>query len=263
MHVDPRRTKPWPGSPSAWLAGLLLLGAVGTQELAAQVQVEAGASREVVSGGREDWEEYWIRATIRPAPGTHAYGGFRHTRRFGEEDQQYEAGGGGPAGEWWTVGVDGTWSPTHRVLPRWGARARARRALPDGWGLGFGAGRRVYDEARVDHQHLEVDRSFAPFRVAYRLGFSQVSPGRSGIGHLISGSWAYAAGSSVTVGLGIGREASVLAPDRVETTTFRSASLQGAHRLDDRTAFTYRLTAYRHGDEFTRTSVGFGVRRGL
>jgi len=40
------------------------------------VDVEVGASREVLTGDREAWEDYWIRVTVRPAPSTFAYGGF-------------------------------------------------------------------------------------------------------------------------------------------------------------------------------------------
>lgn len=256
----------FPAGPTAVLAlGLFAAAPVPSPggELAAQVQVEVGASREVLSGGREDWEEYWIRATVRPAPGTYAYGGVRHTRRFGQDDQQYEAGGGVPVGDRWSVGIDGTWSPTHRVMPRWGAAARARRSLPGGWGVSLGGGRRVWDEVRVDHQEVEVDRSVGAFRGAYRIRLHQVDPGRSGVGHRLSGSWSYGAGSSVTLALGAGREALLLDADRIESATSRSISLSGLHWLDARTGLTYRLTAYRHGDAFTRTSVGVGVRRGL
>lgn len=227
------------------------------------VQVEVGASREVLSGGQEDWEDYWIRATIRPGPRSQVYGGVRHARRFGHEDQQVEAGVGTVLGRRWTLGVDGTWSPTHRVLPRWGAGGSLHRSLPGGWGVFFGGGRQVYNVTGVNYQHVGVERYIAAFRLTYRLGLHQVDRDGSGVGHLVTGTWFYGDGSGVTLGLGAGREASVLGPDRIEATSVRSAAIWGTHWIDPQTGITYRFAVHRHGDFFTRTSLGIGVRRRL
>lgn len=227
------------------------------------VDVEAGASREVLSGDRDPWEDYWIRATIRPGPGTHVYGGVRYTRRFGEDDQQFEAGGGLPLAERWSLRVDGTWSPTHLVLPIWGASGTVVHRLDPDWSLYAGGGRQEWDPTGVSRQHAGVDRHFESFRIGYRLGFHQIDTGGSGVRHGLSGSWLYGGGSNVTLGLGAGRAAAIVGPRDVRSVDARSATISGVHWLDERTGIGYNFGLHRHGDFFTRTRSSVGIRRRL
>jgi YaiO family outer membrane protein len=245
-----------------FLALPLLLPATPLFARQLPVEVEAGASREVLTG-ESDWEDYWIRATVRPAPGSHVWGGVRQTRRFGVNDQQFEGGAGLPLAETWSLGVNGTWSPTHRVLPRWGAAGELRWRLAPGWGVFFGGGRQRWVTTGVNRQHAGVERFFGPARLAYRLGFHQVDDGGSGVRHDLSGSWSYGTGSVVALGLGVGRDAVLAGEQDVRSLSAASASLSGVHWLDGRTGVTYNLVVFRHGDLFTRTGASVGVRRRL
>ena len=266
-----RRVRWWTG-----LAFLLALGplspagdsssavGMGARPLAAQlpVDVEVGASREVLSGDREPWEEYWIRATYRPATGTFIYGGARYTNRFGQEDQQYEAGTGFPLRDRWSLRADGSWSPTHRVVPIWRATGTVRHRPAAGWTLLAGGGREEWDARTVTRQHAGVERSFERFAVGYRLGFHQTDPGRNGIRHDFTGTAFYGErGNSISLGLGIGREAVPVAAGEVRSTTFRSARLSGIHWLDGQTGIDYHFAVHRHGPFFTRTTSRIGIRR--
>lgn len=112
-----RRSACAPALGAALLGALLFFPAGGAAQEAVPIDITVGAAREVLSGDRDAWEEYWVRATYRPGPGTHLYGGVRWTRRFGEDDQQFEAGGGVPL-------LSG--SPDFRRGPRSPGRARAR-----------------------------------------------------------------------------------------------------------------------------------------
>jgi YaiO family outer membrane protein len=243
---------------------LAYFGATASEALVLSgVEVEAGASREVLTRGEEPWEDYWVRAIVRPAPATHVYGGVRYTRRFGEDDQQLEAGGAAPLGALWSMRLDGTWSPTHRVLPIWAASGTLRRQLPRGWGVFFGGGRTVYEATGVNDQHVGVDRRIAAVRLEYRLQLHQIDVGGSGIHHRVTGTWFYATPSSVSLGIGTGREALVVGPGDVRNVSTLFGALWGIHWLDDRTGVSYTFAAYRHGDFFTRTTSSVGVRRRL
>lgn len=259
--------------PAVWLwmiATVLLVvpvervGFVGPEFGAAQVpiDIEAGASREVLSGGRDPWEEYWVRATIRPAPGAFVYGGVRHTSRFGEDDRQIEAGAGLPLADRWSLRLDGTWSATHRVVPHWGASGTLSYRFAPGWSLSGGGGREVWESTAVNRQHVGVDRRFDSFSVAYRLGLHQIEAGGSGVRHGLSGGWSYGGrGSSVTLALGGGRAATVVGAGDLRSTTERSARISGVHWLDDRTGIAYSFGIHRHGPFFTRNTSSVGFRR--
>lgn len=236
----------------------------GMAQDAPPVDVEVGGSREVLSGDHEAWEEYWVRATIRPAPATYAYGGVRHTRRFGQEDQQLEAGGGLPLAERWSLGLEATWSPTHRVLPIWGLAGRVTHQLSPRWSVFGGGGRHVWEPTGMNHQHVGVAHHIQRFRAAYSLGFHQIDTGGSGIRHSVDGTWAYDdLGSSIMLGLGTGRQGGAVGPGDIRSVTEQSAWVSGTHWLDGRTGVGYTFGVHRHGDFFTRSTSSVGVRRRL
>lgn len=240
------------------------VGLMGPEIAAAQmpIDIEGGASREVLSGDREAWEEYWVRATIRPAPGAFVYGGLRQTRRFGEDDRQIEAGAGLPLADRWSARGDGTWSGTHRVVPKWGASGTLTYRFAPGWSVSGGGGREVWETTAVNRQQVGLGRSFDSVSLDYRLGFHQIETGGSGVTHGLSGRWSYdARGSSVALGLGVGRAALVVGPGDLRSTTERSARLSGTHWLDDRTGIAYSFGVHRHGPFFTRSSSSVGFRR--
>lgn len=250
----------WSGVVLVWLASSATV--IAGQGL--PIEVEAGGTREVLSGDHEAWEEYWVRAILRPAPGTYGYGGVRHTRRFGEEDQQFEAGVGLPLAERWSMALDGTWSPTRRVLPIWGVSGRVTHRLTARWSVFGGGGRQVWEPTAVNRQHVGVDHHFGNFRAGYTLAFHQIETGGSGARHGLHGGWAYdRRGSSVTLGLGMGRSVGVVGPGDVRSVDERSVRVGGTHWLDDRTGVSYNFGIHRQGDFFTRSTSSVGIRRRL
>jgi YaiO family outer membrane protein len=258
------------GRPSAvrgvgpmWLVLALSATGVAAQERL-PVDIEAGASREVLSGDHEAWEEYWIRAVLRPAPGTHAYGGVRHTRRFGEEDQQFEAGVGLPLAERWSMSLDGTWSPTQRIVPIWGLSGMVTHRLSPRWSVSGGGGRAVWETTAVNHQQVGVNHHIGAFSAGYSLRLHQVESGGSGARHGLAGSWRYdGRGSHLTLGLGIGQDAAVVGPGDVRSINERSAYVSGTHWLDDRTGISFIFGVHRQGDFFTRSRSSVGIQRRL
>lgn len=225
------------------------------------IDVEVGASREVLSGDRDAWEDYWIRATYRPGPGTHLYGGVRWTSRFGEDDQQLEAGGGLPLAPRWNLAVGTTLSPTGRVLPDWGASATVAHRLSPEWSVFAGGGRQEWESTGVNSQHAGVQRHFERFLLGYQAGFHQLDAGGSGVRHSVHGSFFYGRGSAVTLGLGAGRGAAVVAPQDIRSVSERSARLSGIHWLDEHTGVSYSFGVLRHQGFFSRSTSSIGIRR--
>jgi YaiO family outer membrane protein len=242
-----------------------LLGAGGVAAQAAlPVDIEVGGSRQVLTGDNDAWEDYWIRATVRPAPGTYAYGGVRHTVRFGEEDQQLEAGLGLPVAEGWRLRLDGTWSPTQRVLPIWGLSGRLTHRLSPRWSVYGGGGRQVWEAAAVNRQHAGVTHHVGPFEAGYTLHLHQLDPGGSGLRHALHGGWSYdARGSHLRLVVGAGRDAAMVGPGDVRSLQEEFAGIWGTHWLDDRTGVGYNFGVHRHGDFFTRSTTSVGIRRRL
>lgn len=225
------------------------------------IDVEVGASREILSGDREPWEDYWIRATYRAGPGRYVYGGVRWTRRFGLEDHQLEAGGGLPLAPDWSLAVGGTLSPTGRVLPDWGASGTVTHRLSPEWSVYAGGGRQEWDSVAVNTQHVGVRRHFERFLLGYRAGFHQLDPVGSGVSHTVTGTFFYGRGSAISLGLGVGRGAAIVGSEDVRTVSERSGRLSGIHWLDEHTGVSYTFGIHRHEDFFSRSTSSIGIRR--
>ena len=96
-------------------------------------EVEAGASHEHLTGGREAWRSVYLQASGRIA--AHAFElGVRGTNRFGLDDTELSVAGTAALPQGWSVSGGLAGSTTHRILPRWAAQAAVQHGLAAGLG---------------------------------------------------------------------------------------------------------------------------------
>ena len=123
-------------------------------------EVELGASRESLTGGRADWTSTSLEGVHRFGPRQTLYGGVRETERFSLRDTEVWAGYYHPLGEKWTALVEASASGQHNVLPKSSFYGQLSRQLPDGWGLSAGLRHSEYTLSKVNLLVLGAERYF-------------------------------------------------------------------------------------------------------
>lgn len=248
-------------SARAWLAAVLAVSAG-----AAHAQnIEAGVSRETLSGGRSDWQSLYLEASHSFGERRTLYGQLRETERFGLRDTEAMAGLYWPLARSWTTLFEASVSDTHRVLPRSSVYGELHLALPQGWGVKAGLRHSEFTNAGVDVRVLGAERYFGAWRAAYTL-----YSGRPGgavdweEAHQLRLDRYYGERSSIGVAFTAGREAENVGPPLgIVVSEVESLALIGRHWLDNSWAVSYELLSHEQGALYRRRGLRIGARYGF
>jgi YaiO family outer membrane protein len=243
------------------LALLPLAGA--TAQAALPLSVEVGHSREVLTGGRADWTESYVRLTQPLGGRDHLWGQLRRTVRFEVEDVEVSSGVAVGLGAGVTGTLDASYSPTSRVLPAWSTGAGLHQALGGGWGVGVGVRHTVYSDVSVDVVSGTVERYYGPFRSAYTLALATVERESSGLTHALAQSYYYGHGSAITVGGWAGRQAVVVGVDDIRLASTHALAAWGVHWLPTGVGLSWGVGWARDAELYERTRFQLGVRSRL
>jgi YaiO family outer membrane protein len=247
--------------PRAWglLALALWAGAAFGQE------IEAGLSRETLSGGRDPWESRYLEGSWRFGERKTLYGTLRETERFGLSDSEALAGLYWPLGPAWTALVEASKSDSHRVLPRYAAYGELHYAFGRGWGVKAGLRHSEFTAAGVDVRVLGAERYFGAWRAAYTLYSGR--PERAGNweeAHQARLDRYYGERSSIGVAFTTGREAENVGPPLgIVVSPVDNLTLIGRHWLTRAWALSYELLAHEQGDLYRRRGLRLGARYGF
>jgi len=223
------------------------------------IQAELGYAHETLSNGSPDWRELYLRGKKTYRPRTALYGMFRLTERFGLSDQEFTLGGSYPLNSRWTAAVEGTYSPSAMVLPRWSATGELHRNLGGGFGLQFALRHREYATGVVDTGSLTIERYWASYRAAYTLSVSQLA-GVSTAVHIVQGNYYYGDQSSVSLSLATGQEAETVGAGVIRIIDVPSADLTVRHWLNPDWAVTVGVGLSQVGTLYTRRRAQIGFR---
>lgn len=225
-------------------------------------ELEAGASVERLSGGREDWRSAYLEAAHTLSERRALYGGARETERFGLRDTEAWAGHDFPLDARWSLQLEASTSPTHRVLPRLGAFAQLQRRLGDGWMASAGLRYRDYDAGRTNQLTAGAERYWGAWRGAYTLYLGRPDGGSTQAAHRVQLDRYYGARNSAGLSLAGGREAENQGPPAgIVTSDIRAVALVGRHWLDAHWALAYELGWHEQGDFYRRRGLRLGIRR--
>ena len=211
--------------------------------------------------GYDDWQEFMAQLAWRPDKRTTLFGAYRETERFALRDREGVAGAYLPVG---TIGsvlhAEGTWSGSHRVLPRHAYLLELAQPLGSGWVITPGLRQARYDTGDVQATWLLLEKYAGDFRFAWHAQVSRAESSGWAPAHRLSASWYGGELTFVTLTVARGREVENIPPDGLLTTDVRAASLSGSLEVAPRWALTGELAWSEQGDLYTRRTARLGTR---
>ena len=147
------------------------------------------------------------------------------------------------------------------LIPRYALSTSFTRALPGGWGLGFGVRQTEYNFSTANLLSFSAERSFGSFRGAYTLYSSRVDGAGLGNAHRFELSYLYGERNTIGLSYTTGRDIDNLAlPAALSTTDVRDWTLSGRHWLSPNWALTYDVLSQEQA-MFRRQGLRLGVSR--
>lgn len=224
-------------------------------------EIELGASRERLSGGRPDWSSLSLEGLHRFAPRQTLYGGVRETERFSLRDSEVWAGYYHPLSPTWTAQVEASASGEHRVLAKHSLFGQLSKQLPGGWGISAGLRHSEYTASRVDVLVLGAERYWGSFRAGYDLYAGRPEGAATGIAHRFSLNYYYGELSTVGIAATAGREIENVGPPfGISATEVRNLSLTGRHWMTPGWALSWDLVLHEQGSLYRRQGLRLGLR---
>jgi YaiO family outer membrane protein len=266
-------------------AGLVLAAALGAAPAAALAQaadspalpdarqavtqvrnteVEAGFTREHLSGGQPEWKSWYVEGAHDFARRHTLFGGAGQTERFGLRDDVLWAGLYYPLAREWTLLVEASHAPEHRVLARYSAFAQLHRALADGWGVAAGVRHSEYTAVYTNSLLAEVERYWGNWRGAYTLYLGRPEDAGSAAAHRLQVNYYYGERSRIGTAFTFGREVENAGPTAgIVTTDVMGLALFGRHWFAPHWAATWEVLTHDQGNLYRRTGLRLGLRYGF
>ena len=244
------------------IASLLFGSAAAAQEprpYPFEARIDAGRDR--LDRGFPDWREAAAQLSWRPGNRESAFAGYRTTERFGQRDREGFAGGYIPIpGAPTLLHVEGSWSGTHRVLPRSMALAELVQAVGSGWVLAAGGKSSRYAAADVRSAWVGAEKYVADFRFAYQGLVSRPEGASWSPSHRITGSWYRGDLTFVTLNASRGREVENVFGAGLLRSDVRAASVSAGLEVTRQWGLLFELGWTDQGDLYTRRTARIGTR---
>lgn len=218
-------------------------------------------ARDSLDRGLPSWSEVLAQLKYRPTARVTALAGYRSTERFGQRDQEGFAGAYVPmplAAA--LLHLEGSWSPTHRVLARRSSLAEVVLPLAGGWVLSVGGNESRYTAGDARAAWTGIEKYHGDFRYAYQARVSR--PGGAGWApsHRLAASWYRGDLTFATLSASRGRELENLFPAGLLRADVRAASLSAGIEIAPRWGLVAELGWVRQGELYTRRSARLGAR---
>jgi YaiO family outer membrane protein len=150
----------------------------------------------------------------------------------------------------------------HELLPRYTLTNQVMRALPGGWGLGFGVRQTEYNFATANLLSLSAERNWGSFRSAYTLFANRADGAGLGSTHRFEVSYLYGERNVIGLSYTTGRDLEYGGlPIGLSTPDVRDWTLSGRHWLSPNWALTYDLLSQDQGNFYRRPGLRLGVSR--
>ena len=217
--------------------------------------------RENLDRGKPDWREELLQLAFKPRQDLAAVAGARETERFDQRDREGYGAAYLPLGERRVLHLEGSYSNTHRVLPR--GMALAELSWPFGAGWVASAAGKVSGYAtggRVRMAYATLEKYLGDFRLGYTAYLSRPEHAGWAPAHRLAASWYRGELTFLTLSGWRGREVENVFPATLLVTDVRGAALQGGLALGAGWGLTFELEDVRQGDLYTRRGVRLGTR---
>jgi YaiO family outer membrane protein len=218
-------------------------------------------ARDDLDKGREDWREAAAQLAWRPTTRQSVSGGYRGTERYGLTDREGLAGAYLPIpGITTAVHVEGTWSGTHRVLPRNAWLGELAQPLPSGWVVSAGGKRSRFTSADVQSAWTTLEKYVGDFRFAWQAQVSRPEGASWAPAHRLTASWYRGDLTYVTLNGSRGRELENIPPFGLVSSDVRAISLSGGIEIAPRWGLTGEIAWTHQGDLYNRRTARLGTR---
>lgn len=225
-------------------------------------EVQLNYSYESLSNNFGSWRETSLSFYRQLKPRQTFYASYRLTERLKQQDNEGTIGIYQPLSRKWSLVLEGSASPTHRILPKWSVFAQAERKFKKGWNAQAGYRRTVYNSAKVNLLNAGAEKYWGNYRAAYTLYVSNLVRSGNAASHRVQFNRYYGEqSSSFGVGFAAGRELESLGRSGgVLQTDVQSFSVSGRHWLSSKWGINYGLIAHRQGKLYTRRGINIGLR---
>lgn len=247
----------------------VLAAAVAALSLAAAAQetpphpweLRVEGARESLDRGLPDWSEMLAQARYRPTVRATALAGYRVTKRFGQRDREGFAAAyvpiplGGAQ-----LHLEGSGSPTHRVLARHSAIAEIVFPFAGGWVASAGGSASSYTAGDARAAWAGIERYHGDWRYAYQARISRPDGAGWAPSHRLAASWYRGELTFATLSGARGRETENLFPAGLLQADVRAASLSTGIEIAPQWGLVAEVGWVRQGDFYTRRSARLGTR---
>ena len=245
---------------AAALAALAALPCAA-QEVQRPWDLRLEAQRENLDHGQPDWREELLQLAFKPRRDLALLGGARETERFDQMDREGYGAVYLPLGERRVLHFEGSYSSTHRVLPRGSALAEIAWPLQDGWVVSAAGKLSDYPVAgRVQMANGTVEKYFGDYRIGYTVYISRPENAGWSPAHRLAASWYRGDLTFVTLSAWRGREVESVYPSTLLVTDVTGQALQGGIEIAPGWGLTFELSHVRQGDLYTRRGARIGTR---
>ncbi len=140
-----------------------------------RVVLQEGASAATLTKGRGNWSGASVLVVARDGNKRSAYVRAADDVRFGEDDNEYEAGTYLAVTPHVIADLIGSFSPQHNVLPASSAQGDLDLRAGGGYGYQAGYATRQYTSVGASIEHVGMDRYFRDLRLAGTITFARLS----------------------------------------------------------------------------------------
>lgn len=235
--------------------------ACAAQERPQYFELRVDGAHDDLDKGKSDWNEAVAQLAWHPRKDFAVLGGARTTERFEQRDREGFAGLYLPLGSSRSVlHVEGTASPTHKVLARHAILADVAIPFGGGWVVTPGAKRSRYATGDVVVASAGIEKYSGSYRLGYTGYLSRVEGGSWSPAHRIAASWYRGELTSLTLSAARGREVENAYPLPLLVTDVRSYSLAGGVEITPGWGLTFEAYHVRQGELYTRRGARLGTR---
>jgi YaiO family outer membrane protein len=245
----------------ALAAALSCLAAHAQEKRPFPWELRADVSRDNLDHGYEDWREAVAQLSWRPDNRMAVFGGYRLTERYRQDDRELFGGAYLPLpGVTTQLHLEGSASPTHRVLAKNMGMAELIQPLGDGWVASFGGKQARYPNNTARSVWTGIEKYAGNFRYAYLLQIGRPDGAGWAPGHRVSASWYRGDLTFATLTLARGRELENVGGLVLLATDVRAASLAAGLELAPQWGLTFELAWTEQGELYTRRTARLGTR---
>jgi YaiO family outer membrane protein len=226
-----------------------------------QTEVQFNYNYESLTNRFGNWQTASLDFTHKFSKRQIIYGSLLTTTRFRQRDEQGTVGIYQPLSRKWSVQLEASASPTHRILPKWSALAIVERSFKKGWNAQAGYRRTNYNTARTNAGIAGVEKYWGNYRAAYTLYINNFETAGTSTSHRFQFNRYYGEQvSSIGVNVAAGREIENLGSRGVLQTGVQSVALSGRHWFNRHWGVNYDASLTRQGEFYARRGINLGLR---